>query len=95
MQQLEFVLTLTEAPRIEKLKLFMRMQKPPLSFVSLSKQLGISSAALGRHCANDTMPVNQHSHLIDKGIPENLLPKPEDRKPGPKPKIVTDAPTAA
>lgn len=81
-------LNLTEAPRIEKLKLFMRMQQPPLSFVALARPLGVTSAALGRHCAQETMPVNQHTHLVNNGIPPELLPAPLDRKPGPKPKAL-------
>ncbi|CAK7034978.1 MAG: hypothetical protein DELT_00523 [Desulfovibrio sp.] len=84
--QSSLALNLTDAPRIEKLKLFMRMQNPPLTFVSLAEPLDITSAVLGKSCSQETMPVYQHKHLVENGIPPELLPIPQDRKSGPKPK---------
>ena len=82
---LTFAQTLAEAPRVEKLKLWMRLQTPPLSFTSLAKPLNITSNTLARACAGKTMPVYQHTYLTrDKGVPAELLPRPMDRKTGPK-----------
>ncbi len=84
--QSQLELTLSNAPRIEKLKFWMRSQKPMRTFRAWGKPLGLTGATLGRNCAQETMPVEQHAALVRDNVPVDLLPRPENRKSGPKPK---------
>ena len=79
-------LNLSQTNRLEKLKQWMREQCPPLTFVQLAAPLMISSAILARNCGKETMPVYQYKHMRAQGAPADLLPRPFDQKPGPKPK---------
>ena len=84
---LDFQEMLSNAPRIEKLKLWMRMQHPRLSFNKLALPLQIQGQTLARNCANETMPVRQHEYLVKTfDVPVEYLPIPLDVKTGPKPK---------
>lgn len=53
---------------------------------SLAEAAGVSASVLSRSMRNETMPTKQHAALLALGMPVNLLPRPEDKKTGPKPK---------
>jgi hypothetical protein len=69
--------------RQESLALWMR--RTTTTFVSLAEGSGVTGAQMGRLCSQDTMPVRHHAHLLAQGVPAELLPRPEDQKPGRKP----------
>lgn len=53
---------------------------------SLAEVAGISLSTMSNHMRNATMPSRQYEALVAYGVPEEVLPDPLDRKPGPKPK---------
>jgi len=75
---------LTEVPRNEKLKLWLKIQGK--SIRGIARQMGLNPSTVGQHCANDTMPTRLYKHFISLGADPELLPTPLDRRPGPKPR---------
>ena len=58
-----------------------------VTLAELSKVLGITGCGLSKSLNNERMPVEHHKRLVDFGVPENLLPRPENVRTGPKPKM--------
>ena len=56
------------------------------TITALAARIGISQGALSWGLKKDTMPVDSHKILVEAGVPVELLPRPEDVRPGPKPK---------
>ena len=77
-------LKLSEIPRNEKLKLWLKIQNKSLR--SIAQKVGLSQSTVAQHCANDTMPTRLYQHFISLGADPELLPEPLDRRPGPKPR---------
>ena len=61
----------------------------------LADILGISDSVFSEMIRGETMPVRHHQSLVAAGVPEDCLPRPEDKKPGPKPRIPMSAQEAA
>lgn len=62
------------------------MRRTGTTFVALAEGAGVTGAQMSKLCGQETMPVRHHSHLVKKGVPSALLPRPEDQRPGPKPR---------
>lgn len=45
----------------------------------------IHLSCLSRMFDQDTMPVRHHAYLVSRGVPAELLPRAEDKRPGRKP----------
>ncbi len=56
------------------------------TLVELARHLGISRSALSKSLDKERMPVKHHKKLVELGVPENILPRPENVSTGPKPK---------
>ena len=82
---------LTELSREEKLQIF--LQRNRISFRFLGVRMDMTGTAVSSLCRGETMPTRRHAELVALGIPVELLPRPEDIKPGPRPK--TQAPAHA
>lgn len=87
--QLNSVPTLTDLTRQERLDLWMR--RTGTTFVLLGEICGIHANCVTSHLRADTMPVRHHAALVAAGMPLELLPDPQDQKPGPKPKQVGES----
>lgn len=57
-----------------------------VSITALAQHIGISQPALSAALNRETIPVRRHRALEKAGVPTHLLPRPEDLRPGPKPK---------
>lgn len=77
-------LRLSEIPRNEKLKLWLKLRGKTLR--SIAQEVGLSLSTVALHCTHDTMPTRLYQHFIDLGVDPELLPEPLDRRPGPKPR---------
>lgn len=75
---------LADLSRVEKLKIW--MIRAGVSYKALARQIGLTGSALGRICAQDTIPTRHHAALLRLGVPVEFLPQPKDLKSGPKPK---------
>lgn len=82
--QSPFTSNLTPLNRQESLRLW--MDRTGSTFRAWGRLVGISGHALSTLCKQETMPTRRHAQLLALGVPEELLPKPFDHKPGPKPK---------
>lgn len=88
-----FVDNLTDLSREEKLQIF--LGRSGLTFKAIGEKLDMTGTAAAKLCRGETMPTRRHAELITLGIPAELLPKPEDIKPGPKPRRVAPAVAAS
>jgi len=90
-----FVDNLTDLSRDEKLWIF--LNRSGLTFKAIGGKLDMTGTAAAKLCRGDTMPTRRHAELVALGIPADLLPRPEDIKPGPKPRrpLTTETATAA
>jgi len=77
--------TLIEPTRQELLRLW--LERNGKSFRGFGRRMGISGVSVARLCGGETMPTVRHCQLIELGVPSNLLPRPEDLKPGRKPRL--------
>jgi len=75
---------LTPLTRQEALRLW--MNRNGKSFSAWGGNMGVTGNAVSKLCDQDTMPVHRHEQLRHLGVPAELLPKPMDLKPGPKPR---------
>lgn len=66
--------------------LFLWMRRTGNTFQAWGRQMDMTGGALGTLCKQETMPTGRHAQLLALGVPEELLPRPFDHKPGPKPK---------
>jgi hypothetical protein len=48
----------------------------------------VTPNSVSKLCDQETMPVRRHAQLLEQGLPAELLPRPEDIKPGPRPRDV-------
>jgi hypothetical protein len=72
--------------RKEKLEIWkMRTGRTALELAAI---LGIANSVFSQMIHGETMPVKHHQALIAAGVPEDCLPLPEDKKPGPKPRTL-------
>jgi len=62
------------------------MRRHDVTFTALAEGYDIHFSQLSRLCGQDTMPTRHHAYLVERGIPEDLLPLALDQKPGPKPR---------
>lgn len=69
------------------LKLRQWMVEHNVTYRFLAHQLGVTEAAVQKMLRKNTMPTKHHLVCINLGFPKESLPKGEDRKPGPRPKI--------
>ncbi len=77
---------LTSLTRQEALRLW--LSRNGLSFSELGRRLGVTPNSVSKLCDQETMPVRRHAQLLEQGLPAELLPRPEDIKPGPRPRDV-------
>lgn len=77
---------LTSLTRQEALRLW--LSRNGLSFSELGRRLGVAPNSVSKLCDQETMPVRRHAQLLEQGLPAELLPRPEDIKPGPRPRDV-------
>lgn len=56
------------------------------TLTELGKALGMTGCGVSVSLNNERMPVRHHQALVAAGVPEHLLPRPEDVPTGPKPK---------
>lgn len=70
--------------RQEALRRWMRRTRT--TFVALAEGSNVTGAQMSKLCGQETMPVRHHHHLVAHGVPAALLPRPEDQRPGPKPR---------
>lgn len=75
---------LTDLSREEKLQIF--LSRSGLTFKAIGERLGMTGVAAAKLCRGETMPTRRHAEFMALGIPEELLPRGEDIKPGPKPR---------
>jgi len=68
--------------RQELLKAWMDRDKKSRSFRKFASRMGITGVSLGRLCAGETIPTERHRKLVELGVPTDLLPRPEDLRPG-------------
>lgn len=71
----------------ERLLLWMRRNRR--SYRGLGRDIDLSGVQVANLCGQDTMPTEHHAQLVALGVPADLLPKPLDVKPGPKPRFVS------
>lgn len=57
-----------------------------LTLTQIAKAMGISVAALSNLYRAETIPTRRWEQLRDLGAPVEVLPRAEDRSPGPAPK---------
>ncbi|WP_455784337.1 helix-turn-helix domain-containing protein [Bilophila wadsworthia] len=74
---------LSELTTDEKREIWMKRNRCTVS--RLAEVAGVTVSSLSRALRNSTMPVAQHQALVDFGVPAELLPRPFNRKPGPRP----------
>lgn len=67
----------------EKRKLW--MDRTGNTLRRLAEVAGVTPSALSRTLRRPTMPVAQHRALVEFGVPPELLPRPYDQRPGPRP----------
>ncbi|GFK95426.1 hypothetical protein NNJEOMEG_03289 [Fundidesulfovibrio magnetotacticus] len=79
-----FADNLTDLSREEKLQIF--LNRSGLTFKAIGGKLDMSGTAAAKLCRGETIPVRRHAELVALGIPAEYLPRPEDIKPGPKPR---------
>lgn len=65
------------------------------TYERLGGSIGLSGNAVSKLLGQETMPTHRHRQLLALGVPEELLPRPLDLKPGPKPRTVHDEFAAA
>ncbi|WP_164561981.1 hypothetical protein [Nitratidesulfovibrio vulgaris] len=81
--------TQLQPTRQELLALYLKRNR--LSYARIGQHMGITGQSVMRLCRNDTAPSHRVAQLADLGIPVDLLPKPHDITPGPKPKATMHA----
>lgn len=74
-------------PHYLELRQWMRDKEVTCKFVA--SFLGVSEGAISKIFKRSTMPTKHHIPCVSMGFPVELLPKAEDRKRGPRPKIPT------
>lgn len=84
--QLPISPNLTSLTRQEALRLW--LSRNGLSFSELGRRLGVTPNSVSKLCDQETMPVRRHAQLLEQGLPAELLPRPLDIKPGPRPRDV-------
>lgn len=57
------------------------------TLVELGTLLGMTGAGVSRMLDGERMPIKHHVKLVEAGVPEHLLPRPENVHRGRKPKI--------
>lgn len=77
----------------EKRKLW--MERTGNTLKRLAEVAGVTSSALSRTLRRPTMPVAQHQTLVEFGVPQELLPRPFNQKPGPRPRRPVAEPSAS
>ena len=75
-------------PGFDKRILFRMWQVTPSgkTLVELGEILGLTGSAVSQMLDKNRMPVKYHTSLVNLGVPEGILPRPEDVKPGVKSK---------
>jgi transcriptional regulator with XRE-family HTH domain len=84
--QLPISPNLTSLTRQEALRIW--LSRNGLTFSELGRRLGVTPNSVSKLCDQETMPVRRHAQLLEQGLPAELLPRPEDIKPGPRPRDV-------
>lgn len=86
-------LDLTQPDRQAKLDAFLSVHR--ISKSHLAQLLGIHVSYVGKICSGERRPKEHIEQLIALGIPAELLPEPNDGRPGPKPRANCAAPAGA
>ncbi len=71
--------------RPQQLRAWMKDMEVTDNFVA--QFMGVSPQAVNKMLKRPTMPTDRHKVCVELGFPVELLPRPEDLKPGPRPKI--------
>lgn len=87
--------TLLKSPRPIMLRGWMREQDPRVTVRELADVLGLTERRMSQLLNGDTARPEHVLKLVEVGVPEDLLPRPEYLKPGPKPRGVCAAPAAS
>ena len=82
------------ADRREALRIWLFANRRSLTLSSLAALLGVTHGALSQTLGKERMGTRDHGILVAAGVPPNLLPRPEDVRPGPKPRQREAAATA-
>lgn len=61
-------------------------EREGVSFRELGRRLGLSGVQVSNLCSADRISTHRHAQLVAAGVPEYLLPRAEDVRPGPKPR---------
>ena len=70
--------------RREALRIWLFANRRSVTLTSLAALLGVTHGALSQALGKERMSTRDHGILLAAGIPPNLLPRPEDVRPGPK-----------
>lgn len=77
-------MTISEIPRAERMRRW--MSEYDITDRSIAEVLGITRARVTIMLNQETMPAKHHKAFLQLGFPAELLPRPLDKKPGPRPK---------
>ena len=78
-----FFSNLSELTTDEKREIWMK--RNGCTVKRLAAEAGVTATVLSRTLRNPPMPVAQHQALVAFGVPPECLPKPQNKKPGPRP----------
>lgn len=76
----------------EKRNLWLKFNGYTLTY--LARVLGITPSTLSRRFTCETMPTEQHAKLIALGMPAEYLPRPLNKRPGPRPSSPRELPVS-
>lgn len=68
--------------RQKLLRLWMDDHK--ITVTQLAKDLGVAVRMARQYISAETIPTMRHTQLVVLGFPQDLLPQPLDKKPGPQ-----------
>lgn len=72
--------------RREALRIWLFANRRSVTLTSLAALLGVTHGALSQALGKTRMGTRDHGVLVAAGVPPHLLPRPEDVRPGPKPR---------
>ncbi len=67
-------------------RLLLWMADHDITFAALGAQIGKSPGSARYVCINETIAPELHSDMLRLGFPEDLLPAPDKRRRGPRPR---------